>query len=115
MQPASLLGFGIDCTIINSTSVVLTYDSSDPTLMTTSSINYSLTITSILNPPSTSPLLYSFQTSFSSIPNSMYSTLTSLSQPYPLVINNVITSNQTYGQNNSLSFSLGGGFYQQFD
>jgi hypothetical protein len=55
--PSGVLGFGIDCQRTNSTSLILTY-SGDVTFMTTSQLEYTLTIVNVLNPPSLMPIIY---------------------------------------------------------
>lgn len=57
MIPSNALGYGIDCQINNSTSIVLTY-SGDLVTMTLNSIEYSITIVNVLNPPSIMPITY---------------------------------------------------------
>jgi hypothetical protein len=57
VSPSAVLGFGIDCLVVNPTSILLTY-SGDFTFMTTSQIEYILTIVNVLNPPSLMPITY---------------------------------------------------------
>ncbi len=56
-SPSTLLGYGIDCSINNSTSLTLSY-SGDLVFMTTGQIQYIVTVINVLNPPSLMPISY---------------------------------------------------------
>ncbi len=64
VSPISVLGFGIDCQILNSSSLILSY-MGDLTMMMTSSLEYTITVVNVLNPPSVIPINYKIETSVS--------------------------------------------------
>lgn len=110
VSSSTILGFGIDCLVVNPTSVMLTY-TGDFTLMTTSQIEYTLTIVNVLNPPSLMPITYKIETSFNLVKTGTYSISYALTQPYSLISDQLTTSNSTYGQNATLSIRMRSGYY----
>ncbi len=83
----------------------------DLTLMTATSIDYTVTVVNVLNPPSIMPITYSISTMFNSIKTGTYSASFAISQPYTLLMDQMTTSNSTYGQATNLSIKLSAGYY----
>jgi len=79
--------------------------------MTLGQIEYTITVVNVLNPPSIMPITYKVETFFNSLKTGTYSTSYALSQPYTLVVDQLTTTNSTYGQKASLSFSIKTGYY----
>lgn len=67
------LGYSIECTILNSTSIILSY-SGDLVFMTAFLIDYTITIVNVMNPPFIMPITYKLEPTFKSIKIASYST-----------------------------------------
>lgn len=110
LSPSTVLGYEIDCQVLNTSSVLLTYIG-DVALMTAFSIDYTLTIVNVLNPPSIMPFTYKIESYFNSIKSCSFSTSYAISQPYTLMTNQLTLSNTTYGQLTNLTINLTTGYY----
>lgn len=110
LSPSTSLGYGIDCNVLNSSSVVLVY-TGDITLMTAFVIDYNLTIVNVLNLPSIMPITYKIESSFNSIKIGTFSTSYAIASPYSLTANQLSLSNTTYGQSTNLTIQLATGYY----
>jgi hypothetical protein len=93
---------------------MLTY-SGDLTFMTIVSMDYTVTVANVLNPPSIMPLTYNIITNFNYIKSGTYSASYAISQPYTLSMDQMASSNSTYGQVTNLTLKLANGFYYAFD
>jgi hypothetical protein len=68
-------------------------------------INYKITITNVVNPPTIQPIIYSFNTLFNSVVSQTYSTTYSIQNPLPLSLS-FSRSNNTYAQSATLTLVI---------
>jgi len=80
-----VLGYGIDCKVSNSSSVILTY-TGDVALMTAFNIDYTLTIVNVLNPPSIMPMTYKIEPTFNNFKFGSFLTSYAIGMPYALTV-----------------------------
>lgn len=83
MSPATVLGYGIDCKVLNLSSILLTYVG-DIALMTAFSIDYTLTIVNVLNPPSIMSMSYKIEPTFNNVKIGLFLTSYAIAMPYAL-------------------------------
>lgn len=106
------LGYGLTCTLLNSTTMSLSY-TGDPTVMMIDYILYTLTITNVLNPPTVMPIQYQFTTYFNNIASQQFIKTYQIRNPFVLAV--ICTKdNNTYAQNALMTISIASG-YPAFD
>lgn len=101
---SSILGYVLNCGVVNSSSIVLTY-SGDPTLMMIDIISYQITITNVTNPSNIMPLTYSITTSFNNVLNQQFSTTYAIQSPFPLTLT-YLKKNNTLAQTTTMTISI---------
>jgi hypothetical protein len=79
------------------------------------SLNYTVTIVNVLNPPSLIPFTYKTESTFLGSINTASSLTLSMSQAKTLNMAYISSTNLTYGQNTQLSLTLKNDFYEPFD
>lgn len=87
---------------------MITYNG-DSTFMMIDTIAYTITITSVTNPSSIAPIVYSFTTTFNSIANQKFSSTYSIQTALPLTFISSKT-NYTYAQPAQLTITLTSAF-----
>ncbi len=94
----------LGCSVINTTAVQITVNG-DTTLMMLDIIDFTITITNVVNPPTVQPLTYGLTTLFNSQPSQTFSTVYNIQNPLPLSLT-YTRSNSTYAQTATLKLTL---------
>lgn len=90
--------------MVNATAVQVTVNG-DTTLMMLDVIDFTITITNVVNPPTVQPITYSLTTQFNSVGSQTFSTTYSIQNALPLSLS-YTRSNSTYAQAATLSLVL---------